>query len=119
MSQNLIINSSNPVRWIRTGRRNPCPICGKAGYCEVSDDNRTAHCMTVPSSVVMHYRLGGWLHELAPAEVVTIADFQASLARKTQQQEPGENGATPPLEIKPLKPSQIDQVNRTLLTLCP
>ncbi len=120
MSQDLIQSSSNPnppVRWLRTSRRNPCPICARTGFCEVTDDNRTAHCMTVPSSVVMHHRLGGWLHELIPAEVVTIADFQASLARKAQKS-PDTDG-TPHLQIKPLSPELIDQVNRALLKLCP
>lgn len=108
MSKNLILNSSNPVRWIRTGRKNPCPVCGKGGYCEVSDDGRSAHCMRVPSGVPMRHRQGGWLHQLAPADDgVTIADFKASLNR----------GAA--AEIKPLPPELTDQINRALLALCP
>lgn len=109
MSQNLIISSSNPVRWLRTSRRNPCPICDKSGYCEVSDDGRTAHCMRVPNAVPMRHRQGGWLHQLAPADDgVTISDFKASLIKGTSA-----------AEIKPLSPEFIDLVNRALLALCP
>ncbi len=108
MSQNLITSLSSPVRWVRTSRRYPCPVCGKSGFCEVSDDGRTAHCMRVPSGITMHHRQGGWLHQLAPADNgVTIADFKASLSK----------GIT--AEIKPLPPEVLDRVNQTLLAHCP
>ncbi len=110
MSQNLISLSLNPVRWVRTTRRYPCPVCGKSGYCEVSDDGKTAHCMRVPSGVPMRHRQGGWLHQLAPSDNgVTIADFKASLLKT----DPAE------AEIKPLPSEMVNRINRAFLALCP
>ena len=109
----MFIASSYSITWIRTNRRNPCPICGitGAGFCEVSSDGKTAHCMNVPSERPTDFRLGGWFHDLtgttnsrgnesSSAGNATIADLK-------------------PINIEPLSPVMIHKVNLRLLELCP
>src|SRR5436190_15741572 len=48
--------------WLRTTKKAPCPICQRAGYCEVARDNKTVHCMKVASDRPFAHRQGGWLH---------------------------------------------------------
>lgn len=90
--------------WKRTNRHNHCPVCGKFGWCEVSDDRTKAHCMHTPSAIEMHHRQGGWLHILvnSPALVATAADLRPV-----------------PQLPQPLAPALVSQINRALLAHCP
>lgn len=55
-------NYTNDSTWERTTRKYPCPICQEYGYCEVSSDGKTVHCMKAQSDRPFNYRQGGWLH---------------------------------------------------------
>jgi hypothetical protein len=50
--------------WQRVNRRQPCPVCHKSDFCEVSSDGQTAHCMRIASDRPTAYRQGGWLHQI-------------------------------------------------------
>ncbi len=62
--------------WRRVSRRNPCPICQHADFCEVSQDGQTAHCMRVSSDRPTSYRQGGWFHSLGAKIGATVADLR-------------------------------------------
>lgn len=50
--------------WARVTKRQPCPICHKSDFCEVSSDGQTAHCMRIASDQPLAFRQGGWLHNI-------------------------------------------------------
>lgn len=52
------------VGFTRATRKNPCPICGAKKYCQVTRDNRLAHCMKESSGAIKQARDGGYLHLL-------------------------------------------------------
>ena len=66
-------------KWIRVGRKEPCPICGRMTWCTRSADGVVAHCMRIASHKEL--RVGGWIHRLSeplppaqPERVRVLAD---------------------------------------------
>jgi hypothetical protein len=49
----------------RVSKRNPCPICGKSGWCGVSDDGSLAICMRVPEGSISISKNDGFVHVLS------------------------------------------------------
>lgn len=50
------------MEWIRINKSNPCPVCGKTDWCEISSDGTTVYCMRVPSERPSKSPQGGWFH---------------------------------------------------------
>lgn len=63
------------MAWIETSKKNPCPICGKAGWCSVTDDGAVAFCHRVNTGQGKHKICEdgneGWIYRLngAPLEI--------------------------------------------------
>jgi phage/plasmid primase-like uncharacterized protein len=55
--------------WIRVTRAEPCPICGKDSWCEISGDGAVALCMRVQSDRPKQFKSGetGYIHRLSEA----------------------------------------------------
>src|SRR5690349_16188346 len=63
--------------WTRVSKRQPCPICHKSDFCEVSSDGQTVHCMRIASNQPLAFRQGGWLHHTGlPYNNATAADLR-------------------------------------------
>ena len=50
------------MSWQRVSRQQRCPVCGKADWCVVSDDESMALCMRIESD--RPGKSGGWIHRL-------------------------------------------------------
>ena len=58
---------SGPITWRRVTKRTPCPICGKADWCSIADDESVACCMRIEAGAVRHKDLGhgeGHFHKI-------------------------------------------------------
>ena len=44
--------------WIRVSRQNPCPVCKKPDYCQVTDDGKKCKCMRVAEGAYRSYDTG-------------------------------------------------------------
>lgn len=53
------------VNWIRVKRNNPCPVCGKPDWCEISGDGKAVICARIQSPIKAGN--AGWLHKLENA----------------------------------------------------
>ena len=49
-------------QWVRVSKSEPCPICGKADWCGLTQDRTTACCMRTESDRAT--KNGGWLHRI-------------------------------------------------------
>lgn len=113
-NRNAFSNTNNlPVRWRRTTRKNPCPICSKPDWCEITDDGALAHCMRVPSSRPAQHRMGGWYHDLLPRTGLSAADLRPK--SKPAAALPGAENET----LQPLSITELNEVNSAFLSLCP
>jgi hypothetical protein len=73
------------MKWIRTTRRKPCPVCEHPDWCSVSEDGTVVVCMRTESPKPC--KSGGWFHNLtepvkykpAPkkSKPISIEDFTA------------------------------------------
>jgi len=106
---------SEPLRvgFTRATRKNPCPICGAKKYCQVTRDNRLAHCMKESVGAIKQARDGGYLHLLAhnlsPIASTATTLQPANLAVPHRQPTP-----------TPLAPIEIrDAAYRKLIELSP
>lgn len=52
------------VGFTRATRKKPCPICGAKKYCQVTRDERLAHCMKESAGAVKRAKDGGYVHVL-------------------------------------------------------
>ncbi|MEW6425508.1 MAG: AAA family ATPase [Bacillota bacterium] len=56
------------MAWIETSKKNPCPICGKTGWCSVTDDGAAVFCHRVNNGAGKHIICKdggeGWLYRL-------------------------------------------------------
>lgn len=52
------------TNWIRTSRRQRCPICGKPDGCLIAPDGTAAICMRIESEQRVGDKGAGWLHRL-------------------------------------------------------
>src|SRR5690242_5949780 len=96
------------IHWRRTTRKRPCPVCHRYGWCEISDNEKWAHCMHMPNHKPMRWRGGGWLHQLQGEVSGPKAEVKVGL---NSLWVPAQTSTPPP----PLAPALIDQVNRALL----
>ena len=55
--------------WVRATRRDPCPVCGRGGWCTVTADRAVACCMREPTGSYRTAQNGGYLHRLT-ADVI-------------------------------------------------
>lgn len=101
------------VGFTRATRKNPCPICGAKKYCQVTRDNRLAHCMKESVGAIKQARDGGYLHLLvheSPRTASTTATLQtANLAVPYRQ---STSTSLAPIEIR-------DAAYRKLIELSP
>lgn len=71
--------------WVRVSRFEPCPICGRSGYCTRTTDGNAVKCMRIKSSKTVIDKGGGlgWIHLLTnplppvppPKPIVPKADW--------------------------------------------
>jgi len=54
-------------QWLRVGKREPCPVCGKPDWCTVCPELSLILCMRMESARPSKNALGGWLHPLGNA----------------------------------------------------
>jgi Domain of unknown function (DUF3854) len=101
--RNSLSSRPQPLVWLRTTRSNPCPCCGKHGWCEISEDGTKAHCMHREyGGTPIEYRGGGRIIELKEKEWVAVSQ----LAKRVM-----------PVEKLPVE--KLNEVNREFMRLCP
>ncbi|QQE12725.1 toprim domain-containing protein [Planctomycetota bacterium] len=66
---------SNGSEFVRVGRGNPCPICGKPDWCSVSSDGQVCICMRVSEGCVLETRNNGFLHKLTSGTDTDTTSF--------------------------------------------
>src|SRR5215210_7981594 len=52
------------VGFRRVTARQPCPVCGRRKWCQVTRDGRLAHCMRESRGSVKRAKDGGYIHVL-------------------------------------------------------
>lgn len=74
-TRNLHNFSSKEVRkkLLHATRRQPCPICEKTDWCNISEDGALVICMRIRDGAVRESKNGGFVHVLKPFE----RDYQA------------------------------------------
>jgi DNA primase len=51
-------------RFVRTTKKNRCPICGKSDWCSTTDDRELAFCMRVSAGSIKTAKNGAYIHVL-------------------------------------------------------
>lgn len=59
--------------WRRVTRKDPCPICGRTGWCAVSANGEVCLCMREPSDWPATGGMGGHFHRLTPETRPVVA----------------------------------------------
>lgn len=75
------------VGFRRVTTRNPCPVCGRKKWCQVTRDGRLAHCMWEPRGAIKRAKDDGYIHVLineAPSIPTTRQD-KSSLNHTTTE----------------------------------
>jgi len=75
-----MLKTINKTHWLRVTKKNPCPICGKPGWCLISADGKKAICPRIESAIPAGN--AGWLHNLSgeiPAITLPIQPERHSL----------------------------------------
>jgi hypothetical protein len=67
-----LLNSTN-ILLRRVSRRQPCPICQRADWCSVREDDSAVICMRISDGATTQTRNGGWLHVLRDDESRQLA----------------------------------------------
>ena len=90
------------VGFTRATRRKPCPICGAKKYCQVTRDERLAHCMKESVGAVKRAKDGGYVHVLIEEPIPLNATRPGTIV--TTDEQPRRPAAEPtpiaPLEIR-------------------
>lgn len=97
------------VGFRRVTARNPCPVCKRTKWCQVTRDGRLAHCMWQAAGAVKRAKDDGYIH------VLIDDDIQSSNRRyieKTLDKIPTRSSELAPLEIR-------DAVYSKLIELSP
>lgn len=67
-------------RWLRVSRRTPCPICGRADWCTVSEDGTAANCPRTPNDHPLRSPrtgdIAGYLHKIDGSPMAPTARAQ-------------------------------------------
>lgn len=102
----------------RVSRRQPCPICDHADWCEIRDDG-AVHCMRVESPIAAT-RQGGWWHRIPTAQ-----NSYSSMTNIPTGNESHDNGtyadSTKPEQAGGIPIASVavrDQIYRSLLEKC-
>lgn len=75
------------VGFRRVTTRNPCPVCGRKKWCQVTRDGRLAHCMWESRGAIKRAKDDGYIHVLineAPSIPTTRQD-KSSLNHTTTE----------------------------------
>lgn len=90
------------VGFTRATPRKPCPICGAKKYCQVTRDERLAHCMRESAGAVKRARDGGYVHVLIKDSIPFSAIRLSTTVTADEQQSRPTSEPTPlaPLEIR-------------------
>jgi hypothetical protein len=52
------------AKWLRVNKSNPCPVCGKPDWCEISIDGTAVLCARIQSDQPAGNKGAGWIHKL-------------------------------------------------------
>lgn len=90
------------VGFTRATRRKPCPICGAKKYCQVTRDERLAHCMKESVGAVKRAKDGGYVHVLIEEPIPFNATRPSTIVTTDEQHRRPASKPTPiaPLEIR-------------------
>jgi len=97
------------VGFRRVTAREPCPVCKRTKWCQVTRDGKLAHCMWEAIGSVKRAKDDGYIHVLIDDEIHTP---RASARHLTPQNRPPSSADVAPLEIR-------DTVYRRLIELSP
>jgi hypothetical protein len=90
------------VGFTRATGRKPCPICGAKKYCQVTRDERLAHCMKESVGAVKRAKDGGYVHVLIEEPIPFNATRPSTIVTTDEQPSRPASEPTPiaPLEIR-------------------
>ncbi|MCP9495677.1 MAG: hypothetical protein MSG64_14620 [Pyrinomonadaceae bacterium MAG19_C2-C3] len=87
------------VGFKRATRAEPCPICKATKYCQVTRDDKLAHCMRKSAGSKKQARDGGWIHVLI-AEDYEGRKTVSSIQSAPQATENSERTLLAPIEVR-------------------
>lgn len=103
------------VGFRRVTRAEPCPICGATKYCQITKDDRLAHCMKESRGSRKRAKDGGFVH-------VLVEEGRPSTSTQLRVRAGGSHDGTTGTTLEQIAlapPEVIDATYRKLIELSP